>query len=275
MHRLIRLICAGCAALLFTGAVCLAQEKVPEPTSFPFDGEINQDGANVRLDSTVGAQSICTMARTEPVEVVAQQYDWYKIRLPKHAPAFVKKNLVAPVDDKTVKVLRSNVNIRFGPSETTAILGKASKDEIMIVTGDSGEWFQVEPPGMAYGYINKKLVLPFRTGMAPAAGPRKAERKHVEQPAAAGKTETPPPDDLAKDEIATIGIVEPYGKVINREATHKLTSTAEGTIFLLKATRSSLDALNYRKVKITGKLIEPPRPRHYPVIEVRKLELLD
>ncbi|HNW39700.1 MAG TPA: SH3 domain-containing protein, partial [Candidatus Omnitrophota bacterium] len=58
-----------------------------------FTGQINADGINVRVDSTVGAQVICTLAKGELVEVSGGVYDWYKIRLPKEAPAYIRKDL--------------------------------------------------------------------------------------------------------------------------------------------------------------------------------------
>ena len=43
---------------------------------------------------------------------------------------------------------------------------------------------------------------------------------------------------------------------------------------MLKGNRSNLDALNYRKVKVTGKLM-PDAKLKTPVIEISKLELLN
>ena len=57
-----------------------------------FNGEITSDNINIRTDSTVGSDIICALKKHDKVEVTAELYDWYKIRLPKNAPSFVKKS---------------------------------------------------------------------------------------------------------------------------------------------------------------------------------------
>lgn len=265
MKRLLALLIL-LAGMISTAAFplpAMAQAQEQAPVSFPFEGEINTDGANVRLDSTVGAQVLCTMQRTEPVEVIAQLYDWYKIRLPKSAPAFVHKSLVAPVDGKTIRVMKSNVNVRMGASENTPILGKVGVDEVLTVVGDGGEWFRIEAPRTTYGWINKKLVHPFRTGIAQM---KKAPEAPVKK--------APEAEPLGKDEVRIIGTIGPYGKVIKRPATHKLTAE-DGTVYLLKGNQQSLNALYYRKVRITGKVTPQKKASLPPVVEARQIELLE
>ena len=50
-----------------------------------FNGEITSDNINIRTDSTVGSDIICALKKHDKVEVTAELYDWYKIRLPKKA----------------------------------------------------------------------------------------------------------------------------------------------------------------------------------------------
>ena len=224
----------------------------------------------MRTDSTVGSTVVCTLNRGEPVSVAGELYEWYRIKLPKDAPSYVKKTLVAPLDDKTVKVLKDKVNIRLGPAETSPILGKAHKDETLHIVGSEGEWFKIRPTARCSGWIHKQFVLPFRTGMAP-----KEKAAGIE----------PPPEEPGK-EVTLKGIIEPYGKVINRSATHKLIvresvecpdSTQNDCylqkIFLLKGSRPNLNTLTYHKVKVTG-MVTGKNEQKYPVIEISKVELL-
>jgi len=71
--------------------------------------------------------------------------------------------------------------------------------------------------------------------------------------------------------ILLTGIVKPYGIVFKRIATHKLI-TPDEKIYLLKGNRTSLNALNYHKVKVTGKIISPQNAK-YPIIEVKIIEV--
>ncbi|MCM8780347.1 MAG: SH3 domain-containing protein [Candidatus Omnitrophica bacterium] len=85
-----------------------------------FKGRISADNINVRTDSTVNAESICRINRGEIVEVIMELYDWYKIKLPKNAPSFIRKDMVSLIDDKTAKVIKTKVNVRLHPSESSA-----------------------------------------------------------------------------------------------------------------------------------------------------------
>ena len=239
-----------------------------ETPTIPFQGEIKSDEANVRADSTITSEVLCGLTRGEPVEVIGEAFEWYKIKLPKKAPSFIKKTLVAPIDDKTIKVLKNNVNIRVGPSELTAIVGRTNKDETLSVLASQGEWFKITPSQHSVGWINKKFVLGFRTGIVPQKkeAPAEAELNTVKQ--------KPSENTGTPAEVVAEGIVEPYGKVLNRLATHKLIINNAST-FLLRGSLKSLNALNYHKVRITGKVIQTKVKEKYPVLEIEKVELLN
>jgi len=67
-----------------------------------FVGRVSADGINLRVDATVGSAIICILAKGQPVEIVAEAYDWYKIRLPKQAPSYVRKDLVQCLNNSTI-----------------------------------------------------------------------------------------------------------------------------------------------------------------------------
>jgi hypothetical protein len=49
---------------------------------FPFIGIVNEDGINIRSDSTVSSAIIGQAEKGNEVTVIRQAYDWYKIRFP-------------------------------------------------------------------------------------------------------------------------------------------------------------------------------------------------
>ncbi len=230
-----------------------------------FQGRINADNINIRADSTVSSKIICNVSRGEPVEVIKESYEWYQIRLPKEAPSFIKKNLVALIDEKTAKVIKDNVNIRLEANESSAILGKTGKNEVTNIIGSRGEWYKIEPLNNSFGWVHKQFVTKVDT----------INKKEEAKPS----TETNEGSKIAKVEpspnegVTIEGTIKPYGKVIKRIATHKLIS-AENRVLLLKGNKESLDSLNYHKVRVTGKLI-PPKHQKYPIIEIQKIEALD
>jgi len=215
-----------------------------------FQGEVNADNINIRSDSTSSAQVICTVNRDERLEVTLELYDWYKIRLPKNSPSYVKKGLAEcfnfAQDSKTclnAKILKDSVNVRLKPSESSPIIGKVNKDEVINVLEDTGGWLKIEPVANSSGWIHKKFV-------------QRVSATH-------SKTET------SNKGISVEGIIKPYGKIINRIATHKLV-TSDNKVYLLRGNKQSLDSLNYHRVRIEGRLIDAKKEK-WPVIEIRIL----
>ena len=145
---------------LFTSVVYAADFSV-------FKGKINAHSINVRLDATTSAPVACTLAEGAQVEVVEEAYDWYKIRLPKVAPAYIKKNLVECInveaqglssDRQTqeclnAKITAERVNIRFEPSESSWILGKADKLTVVNILAEEGDWYKIEPVYESYRWV--------------------------------------------------------------------------------------------------------------------------
>lgn len=252
-------------AITITPACIYSSQDTPQ-TSLPasFQGTINAADINVRCDSTVSSKIICKMNKGDTVEVVRELYDWYKIRLPKTAPSFIKKNLVAVMGDEAAKVLKDNVNIRMQPNESSWILGKVDKNEVVNIVGERNAWYKIEPVNNSFGWINKSFV-------DKASAVNKTAKIKSTQDAKKKNTIIVKEAVLEKD-ITLEGIIKPYGKVFRRNATHKLI-TADNNVFLLRGNKESLDNLNYRKVKVTGKLIDPQD--YNPIIEITKIEALD
>jgi len=244
----------------------------------PFAGEVNANNINIRSDSTVSADIICKSAKGEHLEVVSERYDWYKIRLPKQAPSFIKKNLVAGIEDKpadsfdklkasgnvlikNAKVMKDNVNIRLAPSESSPILGKVNRNEVLTVLEDKGGWYRIEPVNNSFGWISSKFISKISTAATSQGAPEPAQAQQQGISATGGKN------------TVIEGIIKPYGIVFKRPATHKLI-TNDKKIFLLKGNKKSLDQLNYHKVKVIGKVTGPDSQK-YPIIEIEKIEEMD
>lgn len=252
-------------SVLFFSSACSAQQALP------FYGEVTADNINVRADSTVSSEAVCALNKGSRVEVLAELYDWYKIRLPKNVPAYIKKDFLECVSYKSVvstaqtapmqpvkecltaKLLNDRVNVRLHPDTGSKILGIVNKNDTVMLSGESAEWYRIEPPLNTFGFISKQFVkqaAAVTTAVSPAVNPSQA-----------------PSDAL----IALEGVVQPYGKFFNRPATHKLV-TADNTIYLLRGDKNSLNALNYKKVSVTGTRVQVSEQK-YPVVEVKTLEI--
>ena len=241
-----------------------------------FTGQINADDINVRVDATAGSKLICTLSKGELAEVVSEAYDWYKIRLPKEAPSYVKGELVECITSEAVpnqgkcasgKVIKDRINVRLAPSESSWILGKADKLTVVNILDRESGWYKIQPIYKSYGWVNKKFVN--REILLPVPEPKKEEVPVVPVKELVAPVKAIQPLDI----LVLEGTVSPYGIVLWRQATHKLV-TSDGKIYFLKGNRKSLDSLNYHKIKVTGKLISPAESKN-PIIQVNIIEALN
>jgi uncharacterized protein YgiM (DUF1202 family) len=273
---------------------------------FPFQAEVLESGVNIRADATVNSQIIAKANKGDKVTALATSYDWYKVTLPKDAAAFIKADLVIQLDGRTLQVEKDRVNIRSSPDESSPIIGKAKRNELVYYRGRSSGWYRIEPTGQCTGWIHKKFVkkaepapveptpLPEQPAPAEQAAPVPAPELQTIQASlspthlqilqapseiklpALPKNDVSPaaPAPTADGELITLqGIVRFYGMVFKRPAAHKLV-TKENKIFLLKGDRQALNAFTYHKVKVSGKIL-PELKAPYPVIEVVKIEALN
>jgi SH3-like domain-containing protein len=252
--------------LVISISLCLAEgycraEDIAVTAAGEFTGRTNEDNINVRADANTNSPVICKLPKGEGVEIILERYDWYKIRLPRQAAAFVKKSLLEPIDEKTAKAKAENINIRMQPNQTSAILGRLQQNEVVAIIRDKGEWLKIEPTANTFGWIHKKFV----GRKEPAAAGKKQEKVQLKE---AGQQE-----EAQAEEIVTEGLIQPYGKVINRIATHKLI-TKDYSVYLLRGNTDNLKPLVYHKVRVSGKIISLSKEK-YPVIEISKLEALD
>jgi len=232
----------------------------------PFYGEVTSDGTNVRSDATITSDVICSLDPGERFEVVAERYDWYKIRIPASASIFIHKNMVEPLQGKSFTVTKENVNVRLGPSETSAILGRVNRGDTVTVLEGQGDWYRIAPVTDSFAWVHTKFVRALKAGET--LKPRVQKKEVGTGETAATVTEE------GRKEITVEGLLKP--KVIKSVASHKLIirTSAETDIYLLKGDRNSLNALNGRTVRITG-TVEYDADQEYPFLHVSKAEAVD
>jgi uncharacterized protein YgiM (DUF1202 family) len=138
---------------------------------------------------------ICEANKGDKLEVVRDFFEWYKVRLPKNAPSFIKKNFLVCLqrDDSgqacvTARVEGMRVNVRLAPQNSTFIIGKANTGDVVNILGEEGGWYKIEPIFASFGWIHKKFLTRIQEPSQPQAMQTK------EEPAAqeANKTEPAP-----------------------------------------------------------------------------------
>lgn len=239
-------------AAVLPAAICVFLTTHQAHAAFPFKGRVTGKDINIRADSTVTAEKICTVSNGDPLEVAAQLYEWYKVRLPKTAPAFVRADLLEAIDAQTARISKQNVNIRLKPSESSSIVGKAKSGEVVRIIELQNGWYRIEPTSNTFGWINRSFV-------------EEAPQIHRAQ-TAENKNNT------KNNTIVICGLLKP--KVIKTVAAYKVI-TDTGEIFLLRDQQPEiLSALARRKVKITGRKLDSDA-KSLAFLEIDKIEALD
>jgi len=261
------------AALAIPAAVLAAEPVI-------FTGEVTAAGVNLRTDATVSSEVICVLSKGDLLEVVKEAYDWYKVRLPKEAPSYLKKeflecnNIASDLDVHPGRCLSATVkaerlNVRLKPDKSSWILGKADNLLVLNVVSEEGDWYRIEPIYRSYGWINKKFLV--RREEPP-------EKKEDLSPAPALDAPRAPAPDVTspqpEGQTVVEGRVVPYGVVLWRKATHKLVTSA-GKVYLLCGDRRGLNRLNYHKVRVTGKLTSGQEKSAIPLLKVDIIEDTD
>jgi len=140
-------------ALFFISTVLFAQaEKVVL-------GEAKEDIVNVRSGANINFDVISQLEKGEAVEIIGEQYDWYKIILPKSTTCYVSTQfLVLLADNELAEVITDKVNVRSRANLNCAILGQLNLGSVVKIKSRSSEFFEIDCPEEITGWVSKSLI---------------------------------------------------------------------------------------------------------------------
>ncbi len=131
---------------------------------------VTADRVNLRAKPVMTAE-VVTQVSSSDVLVLRSLDDaeeWVEVAPPAHADMWVHHKLV-----QGSEVLVPNVNVRAGPGENHAILGKLSPGDVIQQRGELGDWIKIAPPTSASLWVSASLVkLPEPPPPPPPAAPR-------------------------------------------------------------------------------------------------------
>lgn len=126
--------------------------------------------------------------------------EWVRIELPAGSRVWVAAEYVDPAEGV---VLARLLNVRAGPSEDYAVLGRVSRGAKLSVVGGTNGWLEVlAPPGLS-GYVAAHLLepapppptpAPEAAAPEPAPPPREAAPPAAAPPPESPAPKTPPPE---------------------------------------------------------------------------------
>ena len=211
-----------------------------------FYGKVVKDKINVRVDSTILSKVIGKVNKGNILQVVDEKYDWYKIILPSYFSCYVYKKYFKKIKDNIYKCVASQVNIRLSPSLDSYVLGMLDKGMEVKVKAIKGDFFEIDAPPKAYGWIHKKFLVKIEKSQIPQTNfsvehsslPKK--EKFVNTQDTGFRIEK----TLGEEKYAII-----QGYLIKEKGRYKISS--EDKIFILK-TNKNLDKFVGKVVIIEG-----------------------
>lgn len=238
---------------IFTVFIFCCANFVSASDFTPFIAKVNSDNINIRSDATVSSTVICQVNKADTLEVLGESYDWYKIRLPQGAPSFIKKDLVDYTNENNAKVSKEKVNIRLKPTTSSAIIGRANKDEPIKIVETVEDWYRIEPVKNSFGWVHKQFLIRVQDS-SDSSIIKAVQDKSV--PLAAQET------------IKAEGTLFKYKKFFKPPADFKLV-TKENKIFLLKSKVIDLKMYLDKDIKVAGNL--SGAYQEIPIVEVESV----
>jgi uncharacterized protein YgiM (DUF1202 family) len=191
-----------------------------DPISGPGAAIVRQNNVNVRGRAAINSEIVTRLTRGQRVTVLEEvtltkpkqdePSKWAKISLPTNATVWAHASFIDPANN-TVKPNR--LNLRSGPSENHAIIGRIEKGTVVTPLERKGEWVKLEPPPSAYGFVAAHLLVkdapalaattdpnvppPIETAVPPTPTPAPATDPAVPPPTTAATTPAPPVSDPA------------------------------------------------------------------------------
>jgi uncharacterized protein YgiM (DUF1202 family) len=240
---------------------------------FPFIGRVTKEGVNIRSGANVNFETLYQSTKNNKVIVKGKVYNWYKIMLPGDVKCFISAKYVKSVEPISGVVIADRVNIRVKPGEKYTIIGQAKQGTVLRILGEKDGWYAISPLENCYGWIHEnfvKFLEPFNEEEAKVILKVGSLKENKESEPEVVIVEAPPPLIKQNEELLEVnGIIEPRGRIINRQGSHKLMVRGKAAYYL-EGQPEVLDAFINLKVKVAGIKKELPAS-DLPVIFVKRI----
>ncbi|NCC15522.1 MAG: hypothetical protein EOM28_04120 [Clostridia bacterium] len=118
-------------------------------------GQATGSAVNVRKEANAGADVVGKIETNSEYTVMGKSGDWYQISFDGES-VFVSSDYFK-LTKTDASVTGSNVNVRKTASALGDTLGKLKEGEQVVVTGQSGDWYQISYNGES-AYVSKEYI---------------------------------------------------------------------------------------------------------------------
>lgn len=239
---------------------------------FPFLGEVSTDKVSVRAGQNVNFERVDILSQGTDVIVHEEQYGWYKIQLPSTAKGYVRIDYLVLENDAVGRIAGNRVNVRAGRGVNFSALGQLEKETYVRLVNKMDDWFQIVPLEGLYGWVSKEFIR-FKSeeipaleslGLAPITALSVVEATH--------KISDHVP--LSSSPVSVVGTIEAIAPLESlNNASYQLT-TEDGKIYYLQILPAVINNFARDHVRVEGGLVSGVTTLPYPVISVRKFQLI-
>jgi uncharacterized protein YgiM (DUF1202 family) len=125
---------------------------------FPFQAQVSKESVNVRSGANTNYEKLDKLSQGAQVVVVGKSYDWYKVQLSSTAKAYVRADYLRINQNSTAELIGDKVNVRAAANSDATSLGVLKKGELVKVITQVNDWWQIEPPSSAVGWIRQDFL---------------------------------------------------------------------------------------------------------------------
>ena len=125
---------------------------------FPFLAKVSKKSVNVRAGANTNFEKIAQFNEGDDVVVLGKSYDWYKVQLPILTKCYIRADYLKIGSHGRGELIGDNVNIRAMANSDSSSLGILKKGELVKVIAQTKDWWQIEPPAQATGWIRQDFL---------------------------------------------------------------------------------------------------------------------
>ncbi|MBD3246950.1 MAG: SH3 domain-containing protein [Candidatus Omnitrophica bacterium] len=190
-HALASIYRFGVVTIFFTAFAAGAQ-----PARSADFYRIRGSKINIRTDSTVQSQSLGYADQGDIVQVLEQNYQWMKVRLPRRFSCYVASDYVKRIGKNRGEVTADTLNLRAAPRRASPRVGQIHQnDQVYILTSTDG-WYEIKGYPYMWGWIHEQFLEKIETSAEETAAEKSPQPPKPSHPA-----QTSPEETAALDEI--------------------------------------------------------------------------
>jgi uncharacterized protein YgiM (DUF1202 family) len=113
----------------------------------------------VRIDSTILSQEIGRIKEGTYLQIIDENYDWYRIVLPEYIPGYVHSDYIDTSKDTLTGISKvNNLNIRNRPTLDSDVIGELNKGQKVTIQDRQSEWLKIQANPYSRGWIHNRYV---------------------------------------------------------------------------------------------------------------------